>query len=264
MTGPPLRVRRELGRRRTLSGACTEGHGGRGPRPESENAVAAMFGRIVFRYDMLNRILSLGCDRLWRARLAEAARSGATGRILDLATGTFDVALALHARYPDIIVPAVDFCLPMLKKGRDKLCGGARGRVLPVAGDAARLPLPDASVDSITMAFGIRNMRARHAVFAEMLRVLAPGGLACILEFASGKKRIWGGVYNLYLNYLLPGLGRLISGDKDAYAYLAGTISDFPDAAALEKELRGAGFARTRFERFFAGVVCLHVAEKAR
>jgi len=222
-----------------------------------------MFGRIVPCYDRLNRILSLGCDRLWRARLAEAARPGATGRILDLATGTFDVALALHARYPDITVPAVDFCLPMLHKGRSKLWGHAQERIRPIAGDAACLPLPDASVDSITMAFGIRNIRARHAVFAEMLRVLAPGGLACILEFGSGKKRIWGGIYNLYLNYLLPVLGRALSGDNGAYAYLAGTIRDFPDAMALEGELRSAGFARTRFERIFSGIVCLHVAEKA-
>jgi len=222
-----------------------------------------MFGRIVPCYDTLNRILSLGFDRLWRARLAEAARPGSRGRILDLAAGTLDVALALHVRYPDITVPAVDFCLPMLQKGRSKLWGCTQERIVPIAGDAACLPLPDASVDSITMAFGIRNIRARHTVFTEMLRVLAPGGLACILEFGSGKKRIWGGVYNLYLNYLLPGLGKLLSGDSGAYAYLACTIRDFPDAVTLERELRGAGFARTRFERIFSGIVCLHVAEKA-
>jgi demethylmenaquinone methyltransferase/2-methoxy-6-polyprenyl-1,4-benzoquinol methylase len=223
-----------------------------------------MFGRIVPCYDMLNRILSLGCDRLWRARLAEAARPGLTGRILDLATGTFDVALALCARYPDISVPAVDFCLPMMQKGRSKLRGRNRERILPIAGDATCLPLPDASVDSVTMAFGIRNIQARRDVFAEMLRVLTPGGLACILEFASGKERIWGGLYELYLNRLLPGLGKLISGDGDAYVYLARSIRDFPDAVTLEKEFRDAGFVRTRFERFFSGIVCLYVAEKAK
>jgi demethylmenaquinone methyltransferase/2-methoxy-6-polyprenyl-1,4-benzoquinol methylase len=223
-----------------------------------------MFGRIVPCYDILNRVLSLGCDRLWRARLAGAARPGATGRILDLATGTFDAALALRSRYPGITVPAVDFCLPMLQKGRSKLREQNRERILPVAGDATCLPLPDASVDSITMAFGIRNIRARHTVFAEMLRVLAPGGLACILEFGSCRERIWGGAYNLYLNHLLPALGKLISGDDGAYAYLARTIRDFPDAVTLEEELRNAGFARTRFERIFSGIVCLHVAEKAQ
>ena len=231
---------------------------------EHGRAVASMFGRIVPCYDVLNRVLSLGCDRLWRARLAEAARPGPTGRILDLAAGTLDVALALRTRYPDITVPAVDFCLPMLQKGRSKLLGKNQERVLPVAGDAVCLPLPDASVDSVTIAFGIRNIQARHTALAEMLRVLAPGGLACILEFASGKERILGGIYNFYLNRLIPGLGRLISGDDGAYAYLARTIRDFPDAAALEKELRGVGFVHTRFERIFSGIVCLHVAEKAK
>jgi demethylmenaquinone methyltransferase/2-methoxy-6-polyprenyl-1,4-benzoquinol methylase len=223
-----------------------------------------MFSRIVPCYDILNRILSLGCDRFWRARLAEATRPGPTGRMLDLAAGTFDVALALCARYPDVTVAAVDFCLPMLQKGCSKLRGRNQKRILPIAGNATCLPLPDASVDSIAMAFGIRNIQARHTAFAEMLRVLAPGGLACILEFGSSRERIWGGIYNLYLKHLLPGLGKRISGDDGAYAYLAHTIRDFPDAAALEEELRNAGFARTRFERIFSGIVCLHVAEKTK
>jgi len=223
-----------------------------------------MFSRIVSCYDLLNRVLSFGCDRLWRARLAKAARPGSTGRILDLAAGTLDVALALRARYPDIIVPAVDFCLPMLHKGCSKLLRNNQERILPIAGDATCLPLSDASVDSLTMAFGIRNIRNRHAAFAEMLRVLAPGGLACILEFGSSRERIWGGMYNFYLACLIPGLGKLISGDNGAYGYLARTIRDFPTAADLEEELRNAGFARTRFERIFSGIVCLHIAEKAR
>ena len=232
-------------------------------RQDHGHAVAAMFGRIVPCYDLLNRILSLGCDRLWRARLAAAARPGPTGRILDLATGTFDVALALCARHPGITVPAVDFCLPMLHKGRSKLRGRNRERILPVAGDATCLPLPGASVDSVTMAFGIRNIQARHSAFAEMLRVLVPGGPACILEFGSGREGLWRGL-RLYLDRLLPALGKLISGDDGAYAYLARTIRDFPDALTLEKELRSAGFAHTRCERIFSGIVYLYVAEKAK
>jgi len=223
-----------------------------------------MFSRIVPCYDILNRILSLGCDRLWRARLAGAARPGPTGRILDLATGTFDVALALCAKHPDILVPAVDFCLPMLHKGRGKLRGRNRERILPIAGDATCLPLPGASVDSVTMAFGIRNIQARHTAFAEMLRVIVPGGLACILEFGSGRDRSWRGIRKFYLDRLLPALGKLISGDDGAYAYLARTIRDFPDALTLEKELRCAGFVHTRCERIFSGLVCLYVAEKAK
>jgi demethylmenaquinone methyltransferase/2-methoxy-6-polyprenyl-1,4-benzoquinol methylase len=223
-----------------------------------------MFGRIVPCYDILNRILSFGCDRLWRARLAEAARPGSTGRILDLAAGTLDVALALCARHPGVVVPAVDFCLPMLQKGRSKLRGRNQQRILPIAGDATCLPLPGASVDSVTMAFGIRNIQARHTAFAEMLRVLAPGGLACILEFGSGRERVWSGAGRFYRDRLLPGLGKMVSGDDGAYAYLVRTIRDFPAAGTLEKELRDAGFVHTRFERIFSGIVCLHIAEKAK
>lgn len=221
-----------------------------------------MFARIVPSYDLLNRVLSLGCDGLWRKRLALSVQPGPTGRILDIAAGTLDVALALRARLPDVTVPAVDFCLPMLHKGRSKLTGEHRKRIFPIAGDAMRLPLPDACVDSCTMAFGIRNIPDRHAAFAEMLRVLVPGGRACILEFGSSRERIWGGIYNLYLERLLPALGRLISGDNGAYAYLARTIRDFPAAGALASELLEAGFARARFERIFSGIVCLHTAEK--
>ena len=224
--------------------------------------VASMFARIVPAYDLLNRMLSLGCDRIWRKRLASAVKPGTTGRILDIAAGTLDVALALRARYPHIHVPAVDFCLPMLQKGRNKLRG--KNSILPIAGDATRLPLADASVDACTMAFGIRNIPDRDAAFAEMLRVLTPGGRACILEFTSSKKRVWGGLYNLYLKRLLPALGRLVSGDKGAYAYLAQSIHGFPGAAVLTEELLRAGFTRARFEPMFAGVVCLYLADKAQ
>ena len=229
---------------------------------EHGRRVSSMFGRIVPCYDLLNRVLSLGCDRLWRARLARAAQPGATGRILDIAAGTLDVALALRECYPHILVPAVDFCLPMLLRGRAKLKGANLDRIVPIAGDATCLPLPDACVDSLTMAFGIRNIRPREAAFAEMLRVLRPGGLACILEFASSQERIWGGVYNLYLERLLPVAGRFVSGDKGAYGYLAESIRAFPGAKELEEELLQAGFCAARHERVFAGIVCLHIAEK--
>ncbi len=235
-----------------------------GAPEEHGRRVASMFGRIVPRYDLLNHVLSLGCDRLWRARLAKAAVPGPTGRILDIAAGTFDVSLALRRQWPHVLVPAVDFCLPMLQKGRSKLRGRDGERILPIAGDATRLPLPDACVDACTMAFGIRNIKARETAFAEMLRVLVPGGSACVLEFASSRERILGGLYNFYLERLLPSLGGLISGDAKAYSYLAESIRDFPDAAALEAEMRSAGFARTRFTRIFSGIVNLHVAEKAQ
>ena len=222
-----------------------------------------MFSRIVPWYDLLNRLLSLGIDQHWRRVLARSVRPGTAGIVLDLAAGTLDVALAIRRLYPGVLVPAMDFCHPMLAQGRRKLAGSHQRHILPVTADARQLPLPDASVDCLTMAFGIRNIMPREAAFAEMLRVLRPGGRACILEFGSGRERILGGVYNLYLNRLLPRMGRAFSKDSEAYAYLARTIRDFPPAQRLEQEMRAAGFARAWHTRLTWGIACLHVGEKA-
>lgn len=227
-------------------------------------AVAGMFGRIAGVYDLGNHLLSCGIDLYWRRVLADTVRPGHAGRVLDLAAGTLDVSLAIRRRWPQVTVPAMDFCPPMLRKGLPKLRRPEGAHILPVAADAKRLPLPDASVDCVTMAFGIRNITPRQDAFAEMLRVLVPGGRVCILEFGSGEERIWGGLYNWYLNRVLPRIGRLCSGDDAAYAYLAETIRAFPRAAVLEQELRDAGFARAWYRRLTSGIVCLHVAEKAR
>lgn len=221
-------------------------------------AVRGMFGRISGRYDFLNHFLSLGIDRSWRRALAVEVRTGPSGLVLDLAAGTLDVALAVQERLPGTGVLAMDFCLPMLERGLAKT--GSRP-IWPVAADATMLPLARNSVDCLTMAFGIRNIRPRGPAFAEMLRVLAPGGRACILEFGSGRDRIWGGLYNVYLDRILPLLGRLLSRDA-AYAYLASSIDGFPRAVELEDEMREAGFARVRHQRLTGGIVCLHTGEK--
>ena len=232
-----------------------------GGGPGHDAAVAGMFGRIAGWYDFLNRLLSLGIDQHWRRVLARAACPG-DGLALDLAAGTLDVSLALRREAPDALVAAMDFCPPMLAHGRRKLKGGNARHILPVAADARRLPLRADSAACITMAFGIRNIAPRPAAFAEMLRVLRPGGRACILEFGSGRERIWGGLYNVYLDHILPRVGRAISRDG-AYGYLADSIRAFPTAAELEEEMRTAGFARVWHRKLTSGIVCLHVGEKA-
>ena len=174
-----------------------------------DSAVAGMFGGIARFYDLLNHLLSLGIDYYWRHELAAAVRPGAEGIVLDLAAGTLDVSLAIRRRFPEVTVLALDFCPPMLRLGLPKLKGDDRQRILPVAADAKKLPLPEASINCLTIAFGIRNIRPRRDALIEMLRVLKPGGRACILEFGSGEERIFGGLYNLYLTHLLPLIGRL-------------------------------------------------------
>lgn len=228
-----------------------------------------MFGRIAPGYDAANRILSFGVDSLWRRRLVRGVEAaflpGSRRRILDLAAGTYDVSLALVRHIPGATVLAVDFCLPMLQAGKGKLARAgayAARRIAPVAGNGLCLPLHDASVDAVTVSFGLRNMLPREDALAEAYRVLTAGGVFHILEFGSAKGRIWGGLYNLYLTKILPFVGGLVTGDKEAYGYLARTVTNFPESAALAEELRAAGFREVAAQRLWGGIVYLHTGKK--
>ncbi len=227
-----------------------------------DKAVSGMFARIARFYDLLNHVLSLGVDRYWRRALARSVVQGPSHVFLDLAAGTMDVSLALRRRHPSSTVLAMDFCLPMLTHGQKKLARRTDRRVLAVNADGKHIPLPDGSVDSVTIAFGIRNIVPRPEALAEMVRVTAPGGRICILEFGSGKERIWGGLYNWYLNRVLPLIGRVVSRDPGAYEYLARTIREFPSARELAREMEEAGCARVTWRRLTSGIVCLHVGQK--
>ncbi|MDL2207282.1 ubiquinone/menaquinone biosynthesis methyltransferase [Desulfovibrio sp. OttesenSCG-928-M16] len=228
-------------------------------------SVRNLFGHIAGVYDFLNRALSFGLDAYWRSRLVRAANTAPkspTGRILDLAAGTLEVSLALAARYPGKQIPALDFSLPMLQKGLPKLKKKKVRGVFPIQGDALALPLADASVDAVTIAFGLRNIRPREAAYAEALRVLTPGGRFCVLEFAGSDKSILFGLYNLYLKHVLPAVGALVSRNKGAYRYLADTIVAYPSPGPLEEEMRSAGFRAVGHTRYTFGIVCLHTGEK--
>lgn len=228
-------------------------------------SVKRLFSHIAGGYDFLNRVLSFGFDALWRARLADAVKPfpvKGTARILDLAAGTLEVSLALAARYPNRSVLAMDFCRPMLVRGLKKLASSRNRKIYPVTADARRLPLPDESVDAITIAFGLRNIRPREEAYAEALRVLVPGGKFCVLEFGSAQDRILLGLYNVYLKYVLPRIARLFSKDKSAYTYLVETVIRYPGADELSREMEGSGFESVRFEKLTAGIVVLHSGTK--
>lgn len=230
---------------------------------EQAFAVRDMFCRISGVYDFLNHFLSLGIDYYWRRELARLTRTGPARLIPDLAAGTLDVAIAVLKERPEAYIPALDFCQPMLEKGRKKLkTREQKSQILPCTGDATKLPLGDDCADSLTMAFGIRNITPRLPAFGEMFRVLRPGGRACILEFGSGQERIWGGLYNIYLERLLPNIGSIYARDKKAYAYLAKTIKEFPDAQVLARELEEAGFTEVKYRKLTGGIVCLHWGQK--
>lgn len=218
-------------------------------------AVNGMFARIAGVYDLLNRVLSMGIDQSWRKELADQVPSGPKNLVLDLAAGTLDVAIKIAAKLPGSRVCALDFCLPMLRRGRRKLHGQ---KIYSCGGDAKALPLPDKSVDCVTIAFGIRNISPRNDALEEMLRVIVPGGKVAILEFGSGKERICGGVYNFYLSHILPRIGSLLARDKGAYEYLARTVKEFPSAETLAREMRAAGFSDVGWKKLTGGIVCLH------
>lgn len=230
---------------------------------EHGKRVADMFGRIAGWYDFLNHALS-GCqDMYWRYRLAKAARPKPGGTVLDLAAGTMDVSVELLKQYPTCRVAALDFALPMLENGKaKKLRDGREERIYPVQADGRALPLPASSMAAATIAFGIRNILPREDAYKEFYRVLKPGARLCILEFGTGSKRVWKGLYNFYLDKLLPFIGDRISGDPGAYRYLAETIKTFPDERALSQELLDAGFERVYSVPMMSGIVYLHVGEK--
>ncbi|OMQ06079.1 ubiquinone biosynthesis methyltransferase UbiE [Lawsonia intracellularis] len=229
---------------------------------QHDRSITSMFGRISRWYDPMNRILSGGLDIYWRHCLVEAMEPGKTGRILDLAAGTLDVAIALHNRYEQLHISAVDLCFSMLYQGMKKLHRANITRVWPITADAKLLPFPDSCIDGVTLAFGIRNIVPRTKAFSEIARVLLPGGRMAILEFGTGKQRIWMGLYNYYLTKILPFIGKL-SSDPSAYLYLKQSIMDFPHPDELLDEIRAAGFHQAYYTPLSSGIVHLYIGEKA-
>ncbi len=231
-------------------------------RPGENNPIASLFNSIARWYDFLNHFLSVGQDVYWRKRQVKGLRVPRGGRVLDLAAGTMDVSLETLRRYPEVKIIAMDVSASMLIHGRRKIPEHHARAITTVLGDGRVLPLPAESVDSVTISFGIRNITPRSAAYAEILRILKPGGKLSILEFGTGRERIWGGLYNFYLDKVLPLVGRIVSRDPGAYRYLAETIKAFPDAPSLARELSRAGFGRIMYQPLSSGIVYLHTAEK--
>jgi len=227
-------------------------------------AVNSMFGRIAHRYDLANRVLSGGIDTYWRFRLVQAVKAGKPRDVLDLATGSGDVAYALAKALPrDIPVLGMDFCAPMLVEAEAKRAamGAIPERPQFKQGDALSLPVRDGSYDAVTIAFGLRNMADRAICLAEMRRVLRPGGGLYVLEF-SQPMALARPFYFFHLRHVAPRLASLLTGDRGAYDYLGDSISTFPGREALSSEIRGAGFAHVSAEAMTMGVVALHVARR--
>jgi demethylmenaquinone methyltransferase/2-methoxy-6-polyprenyl-1,4-benzoquinol methylase len=222
-----------------------------------------MFDAIADRYDALNHILSAGIDRRWRKRAIASLALTGRERVLDVCTGTGDLALAaVNATPPAAKVIGVDFAAAMLQIAHDKIAASARGRVRLVRGDAARLPLASRSVDAITIAFGIRNVEDAGAACAEMRRVLCPGGRLAILEFGIPTMVGVRSAYLWYFNHVLPRIGRLISRHRAAYNYLPQSVNAFFSPAEFVPLLERHGFADVKAVPLTFGIVFLYTGRR--
>lgn len=228
---------------------------------EKAQKVAGVFNSVARHYDRMNDLMSLGLHRMWKAFAVSQAGIRKGCRVLDIAGGTGDLALAF-ARRAGLAgqVWLADINESMLRLGRDKLINA--GYVAQVAVcDAERLPFPDDYFDRVSVSFGLRNMTRKEVALAEMQRVLRPGGKLLVLEFS----KVWEPLQNLYDVYsfsVLPWLGRQVAGDADSYRYLAESIRMHPDQETLAQMMKAAGFVRVDYFNLTAGIAALHTGLK--
>lgn len=224
--------------------------------------VREMFGGVAGRYDLLNHVLSFNVDKLWRARTVKRVLPillRPDTQVLDICCGTGDLLIELEKAARRRLLGS-DFCHPMLREAGDKIAKRRFGSAL-FESDALRLPVKDASLDLITVAFGVRNFANYRKGFEEMRRALRPGGVAAILEFSQPPNPLFARLYNFYSMRVLPRIGAALSGSAKAYEYLPDSVRKFPDAPQLADILKECGFAHVEFERMTFGIVALHLAK---
>ncbi len=226
-------------------------------------AIERMFSAIAPRYDLLNRLLSAGRDRVWRRRAIRATDLPAQGRLLDVCAGTADMVLEAGRQFPKARIHGVDFSRPMLARGLAKVqAAGLGGRAALEEARAEALPFPDEAFDAATVAFGLRNVPDRRRALTEMQRVLRPGGRAVVLDFVTPPGRIFRGAYLWYFQRVLPRIGRWVSGHPSAYAYLPASVADFPAPVKLAALMREVGFVEVTHTLYTGGIVAVHVGVK--
>ena len=225
--------------------------------------VREMFDNIAPKYDLLNHTLSMSIDRVWRRRVVGEVRRAKPGRILDVATGTGDLAIAMARRIRDVQVLGVNLSEQMLAVARRKIeARGLDGRIVLDRGDAERLAVADASVDVATVAFGVRNFGDLGAGLRELARTIKPGGKVVILEFSRPRNRVFRALYEFYSYKILPRIGGLVSRDKRAYEYLPASVGEFPAPEEFMAMMARAGFRNCRARSQSFGIAQIYIGER--
>jgi demethylmenaquinone methyltransferase/2-methoxy-6-polyprenyl-1,4-benzoquinol methylase len=232
---------------------------------KAPDKISGMFDAIAGNYDFLNHLLSAGIDKRWRKRAVRSLALTGRERVLDLCTGTADLAIAARTASPGArSVVGVDFAGEMLRIGLTKLrAQQLAGTVALIRGDATKIPLADRTVDAVTIGFGIRNVQNTAAACAEIHRTLAAGGRLAILEFAIPTTPVVSSAYRFYFNRVLPAIGRLVSKHNAAYGYLPASVGAFASPDEFVKILRHAGFVDIQASPLTFGIVYLYTARKS-
>ncbi|NOX85391.1 MAG: bifunctional demethylmenaquinone methyltransferase/2-methoxy-6-polyprenyl-1,4-benzoquinol methylase UbiE [Chlorobi bacterium] len=224
--------------------------------------VKGMFNAIAFRYDFLNHFLSAGIDKRWRKKVRKHLAPFHPYKILDVATGTGDLAIELAKLQPEKIT-GIDIATGMLDIGKEKISKRNLENIIFLEeGDSENLQSDDKSFDAVTVAFGVRNFENLERGLSEMFRVLKPGGHVVILEFSKPKRFPFRQVYNAYFRYLLPAVGKMISKNKEAYTYLPESVQAFPEDKVFLKEMEKAGFKKTGQQRLTFGIATMYYGTK--
>jgi demethylmenaquinone methyltransferase/2-methoxy-6-polyprenyl-1,4-benzoquinol methylase len=225
--------------------------------------VAEMFNQIAFRYDFLNRFLSGGVDRLWRKKAIGQLKEVNPQLLLDVATGTGDVAIMTCRLLSPKKIIGIDISKGMLELGRQKIEKlGLSGSIELQEGDSETINFGDNSFDAVTVAFGVRNFEDLRKGLQEMLRVLKPGGKLVVLEFSKPKYRFFNWLCNIYMNRVTPGIGKLVSKNKEAYQYLNHSVKAFPEGTAFLTILHQTGYTDTYLKKLSLGICTIYCGRK--
>lgn len=228
-----------------------------------EEQVEQMFDSIAPAYDFMNRAMTLGIDRLWRSKAVGMLRASNPQHILDIATGTGDLAIELARKLPQATIVGADLSEGMVTIGREKVeKAGLSDRVTLTVADCLHLPFNNEEFDCITVAYGVRNFADIEAGYREMYRVMRPGGVLCVIELSTPTNRLVKPFYRLYTRGIIPAIGRLISKDSRAYSYLPESIAAVPQGAAMCALMEQAGFTDAQFKPLTFGVCTIYTAHR--